>query len=80
MKIEKHITTTNILVYNFFWSLHDDRHKVKILICEDCGDELNSGYCYIINTLKDNNLLPKNYETLCCYCVEKKRKDEERRS
>lgn len=37
--------------------------------CEICHEtSINSGYIKIIEELKQNNLLDKNYKNICCYC------------
>jgi len=36
--------------------------------CSKCGRSVNFVYVYIIETLKDNNLLEEEYPILCCSC------------
>lgn len=39
------------------------------VMCEICEEEaLSPTYVYIINCLKEANLLPKDYKLLCCWC------------
>lgn len=38
------------------------------LYCHICNQALNKLYCNIINGLEKNNLLPDDFEPICCIC------------
>ena len=41
--------------------------------CDSCDGEVSPGYNYIIEELKRQNLLPDDFEKLCCGCYLKKK-------
>lgn len=56
-------------VENFNFSIQENNREE----CISCGSTLKYSYVYIIKKLKKYNLLPEDYEFLCCRC--KKFKD-----
>jgi len=56
--------------YLFVMGVKDfDDESVCNVMCESCEEEsLSPTYVYIINCLKEANLLPKDYRLLCCFC------------
>ncbi len=54
------------------WRCKNDKYVEcrNELICEVCNSHFISyGYFYIINELKKNCLLPKDFKKTCCYCT-----------
>ncbi len=48
--------------------LMDHYHKFGRGECEKCSACLSPNYVYIIETLREKNLLPDKYKMLCCAC------------
>lgn len=57
------ITKTN-LWYDFTWEYYNE----KMEYCTTCSFKLDPNYISIINNLKRLNLLPENYNKVCCSC------------
>lgn len=75
----------NRLVYLFY--IEDVGIFAPLLTSEDyqdmrcdCGTGLDTVYVYIINRLKKQGLLPKNYKMRCCVCYGRYRKNNHRKS
>lgn len=46
-----------------------DDNLTSHYLCEICHrEQLIEGYVYIINTLREYNLLPKDFKAVCCKC------------
>lgn len=56
----------NLDIFDYGFRGHDG-------CCESCGNTLIKGYKGIIERLRNNGLLPKSYEMLCCYCYNLKK-------
>ncbi len=55
--------------YNFYLDKADpDIWKSAQKCCNYCGGEINKVYSYIINNLREANLLVEDYKLICCYC------------
>lgn len=48
----------------------DEGSAAPIEICDECGLYLDRTYAAIINRLRENGLLDKNFPTLCCDCID----------
>ena len=54
----------------------DDLEKYYNVLCEVCdGEYLSPTYVYIINVLREADLLPEDYKLVCCRCYNKKYPD-----
>ena len=42
--------------------------------CDICEGEISDGYNNIIEQLRRQNLLPDDFEKLCCFCYDEKKK------
>lgn len=49
-------------------AVYEDIYSCKTRYCYYCGIGLNKIYSYIIDCLKEAELLIENYEQMCCYC------------
>ncbi len=53
------------------------REKCKYMLeCSRCSNDLSLGYVYIVETLREHNLLPKDFKKLCCHCFYEVNKNE----
>ncbi len=63
------IRREDLWCYNFFTSKSDpDIWNTPQRNCSYCNLHLTVVYSYIINRLKEANLLSKDYKQICCYC------------
>ncbi len=55
--------------YQFFTYRSDsDIWRSAQKYCSYCGREIVKIYSYIIDNLREANLLPEDYKLICCYC------------
>lgn len=72
---------TNSCIFSFDWdgtdsdiiNFIDEAYakfipKLRANRCEGCGRMLSVVYAYIIEMLNKNDLLPKSFVPMCCYC------------
>jgi len=53
---------------NMWYFVSDDAFFNVYSKCSKCDFPLDVIYSYIISKLKKSNLLPENYEPMCCMC------------
>lgn len=55
--------------WNFHFDVRDrDFWEIEHKRCHYCKVYIDRAYSYIIECLKEANLLDENYEQVCCYC------------
>lgn len=70
----KGIYIINIIKENSGWRFGGTFVSFSNKPCDSCSSPLYSKYVYVINKLKEANLLDKCYPLLCCNCYNKRKR------
>lgn len=65
IEIKEDRTIGGCVAYSFASNISHLNHFLKCAVCKRTVD---TQYAFIIDSLLEAGLLPKNFKTVCCYC------------